>query len=181
MHSTESLPVDTTSRQPIMMLRIIVLALALGVVSFAAFAVAQSMGKPQVLAGKFDSLNLILLGVGITSLALGIILPAVIFASGRGSSPAGPATLAKTPEAARLLSIQQRIQTSTIIACALFEGGAFANVFGYMQTREMLHLILAGVLILGILARFPTAGAYQRRIDDELRRMQEDDAFKSAR
>jgi hypothetical protein len=112
---------------------------------------------------------------------MGAVLPAVIFAAGRGSPQSAPSALAKTPEAARLLSIQQRIQTSTIIACALFEGGAFANIFGYSMTRELLHLILAGVLILGILSRFPMAGSYQRRIDDELRRMQEQDAFKGTR
>ena len=181
MHSTESLPVDTTSRQPIMTLRIIVLALALGVVSYAGFVVAQNVGKPHVLVGKLDSLNLVLLGLGISALVLGIILPIVIFASGRASSQVGPSAPAKTSEQARLLSIQQRIQTSTIIACALFEGGAFANIFGYMQTRELLHLILGGVLLLGILSRFPMTGAYQRQIDDELRRMQEQDAFKSTR
>ena len=81
-----------------------------------------------------------------------------------------------------MLSIQQRIQTSTIIACALFEGGRVRQclwLHGYRAS--CLHLILAGVLVLGILSRFPLAGAYQRTIDDELRRMQEGDAFKSAR
>ena len=59
------------------------------------------------------------------------------------------------------------------VGCAVLEAGAFANAVGNMQTRESLHLVLAGLLVLGILARFPTTGGYQQQIDDELRRIQE--------
>ncbi|MBW8885570.1 MAG: hypothetical protein JF612_12535, partial [Planctomycetia bacterium] len=67
---------------------------------------------------------------------------------------------------------------SAIIGCAIFEGAAFANTFAYMQTREIAHLALAGVLVVGILAHFPTAGSYERRIEDELRRMGEEETFR---
>ena len=64
-----------------------------------------------------------------------------------------------------------------IIGCAIFEGAAFANTLAYMQTREVVHLALAGVLLVGILAHFPTAGSYERRIEEELRRMNEEESF----
>ncbi len=177
IHSTnEAVP----QRGPLMTLRIIVAALALGVASYGAFVVAQNIGKPQVLAARLDSLNVILLALGLVTLLLGIFVPYVVFSSSRGSLPQVPAELAKTPQQARLVAIQLRIQTATIIGCALFEGGAFANLFGYSQSRELLHLVLAGVLLLGICAHFPTTGAYERRIDDELRRQNEEEAFKQA-
>jgi hypothetical protein len=78
-----------------------------------------------------------------------------------------------SPEAQRVLAIQGRIQTATIVGCALFEGGAFANLVWYMNTGELLHLAMAGLLLLGILARFPLPGACERRIADELRRQEE--------
>jgi len=162
-----------------MTLRIIVAALAMGVGTFAAVAVAQNIGKPQVLAGKLDSLNLTLLGVGLIALPLGIVLPRLVFAASRRAPPLNPPP-GFSPEQSRIFSIQQRIQTSAIIGCALFEGGAFANIFGYMQTRELLHLVMAGALVLGILANFPTAASYEQRIEDERRRLEEEAAFPRA-
>jgi hypothetical protein len=152
----------------------------LGVISFAAVAISQNLGQPLILAGQLDSLQLTLLTIGAVTLLLGVFLPPVIFASSRGSlHPLQPHKI-QNPNDGRRLAIQQRVQISTIIGCALFEGGAFANLVGYMQTRELSHLVLAAVLLLGILARFPTAASYERRIDSELRRLVDEDAFKQA-
>src|SRR5438093_10292524 len=155
---------------PLMTLRIIIFALAMGVTTFAGFAVSQNINKPHTIAGKFDTQGLMFLAMGFIALPLGIILPRVIFAASRRARamnmPPGV-----TPEQLSMLTIQQRIQTSAIIGCAIFEGAAFANIMGYMQTREIVHLALAGALLVGILAHFPTAGSYERSIDDELRQM----------
>ena len=165
-------------RAPLLTLRIIVVALALGVGVFAAFAISQNIGKPHVLAGKLEPLNVVLLGMGLVVLPLGIFLPAVIFASSRHQPLRMPPHLIKDPLHGQVLGIMQRIQISTIVGCALFEGGAFANLVGYMQTRELMHLVLAGVCVLGILSRFPTTAAYEQRILDELRRLDEEEALK---
>jgi hypothetical protein len=162
---------------PLTTLRIIVFALALGVTTFAGFAVSHNINKPHAFAGKFDMQSWIFLAMGIVALPLGMMLPRVIFASGRTAPPMNmPPGVA--PDQARVLGVQQRIQTSAIIGCAIFEGAAFANTFAYMQTREIAHLALAGVLVVGILAHFPTAGSYERRIEDELRRMGEEETFR---
>jgi len=172
LESTSS-PTATTAG-PLMTMRIIVFALAMGVTTFAGFAVSQNFNKPHTIAGKFDTPGMIFLAMGLIALPLGMILPQIIFAASR-SAPAmmnwPPGT---SPEQARILGIQQRIQTSAIIGCAIFEGAAFANTFAYMQSREIVFLALAGVLLVGILAHFPTAGSYQRRVEDELRRMHEE-------
>jgi hypothetical protein len=171
----------------LMTLRIIVAALALGPVVFAGVAIGQNAGKPHALAGQLNSLNISLLGLGLITLVLGALVPRIVFAAGRNAKPTySPIGLSReqveivTPELVRIDGILQRIQTATIVGCALFEGGAFANVVGYMQTRELLHLILAGVLILGVLSCFPTAFSFQRRVEDELRQMKDADAFKES-
>jgi len=164
---------------PLMTLRIIVFALAMGVTTFAGFAVSQNINKPHTIGGKFDTPGMMFLAMGLVALPLGIILPRIIFAASR-SVPAmkmnwPPGT---SPDQARTVLVQQRIQTSAIIGCAVFEGAAFANVLAYMQTCEVVHLALAGVLLVGILAHFPTAGSYQRRAEDELRRISEEEGLR---
>lgn len=195
MDPRQSLPAETTADgQPLMTLRIIVLAMALGVTAFAIVAAIQNIHKPLVIAGRLQPLNIMLLGMGLAAVPLGLVLPATIASSNRGApnrnapqqappqlgAPPAHAAPAKIPHESSRLAIQQRIQVSTIIACAIFEGGAFANLVGYLQTGELLHLIVAGVLLLGILSRFPLTGAYERQIEDELRRMREEEALKPA-
>ena len=174
------LTIPENSRQPLAqqvnVLRIIVASMALGVLAFAGYAIYANMGKPVVFAGKLEPLNLILLGLGLATLILGFVFPPIIFRAAAGNPPPGlPAS--HDPAIAPLLAIQSRIQTATILGCALFEGGAFANVLGYMQSGELLHLILAGVLLLAILARFPLSGTSEQRILDELRRAKEQAAM----
>jgi len=160
-----------TSGPSLRVLRIVVVALAGGVISFALVAISQNAAKPLVLGGKLQPLNVMLLGMGLAAAPLGVFLPLIVFNASRKQTAS--AVLAKDALSARILAIQQRIHVATIVGCAVLEGGAFANVFGYLQTRELLHLILAGLLVLCILARFPTASGYQQQIDDELRRLQE--------
>ena len=57
-------------------------------------------------------------------------------------------------------------------------GGAFANLVAYTTRPELLNLLMAGILLLGILARFPQPGAFERRIEDELRRQNEEASLK---
>jgi hypothetical protein len=164
-------------------LRIIVLALFMGVVVFAGVAVSQNLGKPQVLATKLDPFNTALLGCGLLALVLGFVVPRFLPATSISALSTPPPGLtpeqlkAATPELLRIDAILQRVQTSTIIGCAFFEGGAFANVFGYMQSRELLHLVLAGVLIVAILIHIPTETGLERRIEEELRRQKDSDSF----
>jgi hypothetical protein len=167
----------TSTTGAVTTLRIIVFALAMGVTTFAGFAVSQNLNKPHVIGGKLDSQGMVFLVFGLAALPVGIILPRIIFAAGR-RAPAMNLPAGLTPEQARVIGIQRRIQTTAIIGCAIFEGAAFANTFAYMQSRDLLFLAMAGVLVVGILAHFPTAGSYQRRIENELRRMDEDELLR---
>lgn len=164
--------------QQIRVLQIIVFALAMGLFVFAGVATGQSFGKPQTLAGKFEPMNVAMLAFGGVALVMGIVLPGIMFRQIQVPTAAQAQFAAHGPEVARVLGVQMRIQTATIIGCALFEGGAFANLVAYMTTQELLHLIVAGVLLVGILARFPLPGATRERIDRELLRMKEEEGLR---
>jgi hypothetical protein len=161
-------------RQQILVLRIIVLAVVACAATFGGIAIAGNLGKPQLWAGKLEPMNLVLLAFGSAALLAGLIVPAIVFHHVAPLAAVSSELERKYgPEVAGVLKIQTRIQTATIAACALFESGAFANLVGYFLTVELLHLPLAGVLILAILARFPWPGACERTIETELRRSQE--------
>ena len=163
-------------RGAILTLRIIVAALVLGVVGFGVYAVAQNAGKPHTL-GNLDSLGVVMLVLGVVDGLLGVVVPRVMLQILRSMKPNAQQAAqwaALPPQVARVLAIQNRIQTVTIVGCALFEGAAFANLYAYLVKPELLHLLMAGLMLLGILAQFPLPGACERRIEDELRREKEE-------
>ena len=170
-------------RRTLTTLRIIVAALAMGVIVFGVIAVGQNLNKPHSLIGKLDPQNLTFLVMGVITLAMGLVVPRIVLGSQLKAPTTPPPGLtpeqfkAATPELLRIDAILQRVQTSTIVGCALFEAGAFANVFGYMQSRELAHLVLAGLLVLAILAQLPTETRLERCIEDALRRFRDQDSF----
>jgi|GEM_PF-1862528 hypothetical protein len=165
-------------RSQIRVLRIIVFSLAAGVVGFGVFAIVQNASRPQAFAGKLDFPGIIVVGMGLFLGLQGLILPGILFRFVKPNPAMASQFAAHSPDVAHVLMIQNRIQTATIVGCALFEGGAFANLFWYLTTAELLHLVMAGLLLLGILVRFPLPGACERRIEDELRREREEASIK---
>lgn len=167
-------------KQQVNVLRIIVISLAMGVIAFGVYAVIQHAGKPVVLAGELKPLNYVLLVFGLVALIGGFVAPALVLRgnpSSTANSPQLQHPAAKDPAVAKVLGLQARIQAATIIGCALFEGGAFANLYGYLQSAEALHLILAIVLLLGLLSKLPL-GSPEERIERMQRRMAEANQFK---
>jgi hypothetical protein len=165
-------------RQQIMVLRIIVASLAVGVVVFGVVAVSQNLGKQHGLGTHFDVISVFMLLFGVAVLIVGLVLPSLVFRQAKVAPQMAAQYAVHGPDAARALGVMGRIQTATIAGSAVFEGGAFANLFAYMTTAELLNLIMAGILLLGILARFPLPGACARRIEDELRRQNEEASLK---
>jgi hypothetical protein len=172
---------DAPLSQQIRVLQIIVFALAMGVIVFAGVAIGQNLGKPHTLAGKFEPLNVAMLAFGGVAFVMGIVLPGIMFRQIQVPTAAQPQFAAHGPEVVRVLGVQMRVQTATIIGCALFEGGAFANLVAYMTTQELLHLFVAGVLLLGVLARFPLQGSTRERVERELLRMKEEEGLGGGR
>jgi hypothetical protein len=169
---------DLSSLQPlrgaILTLRIIVFSLALGVIGFGVYTVVHNAGKPHTFAENLDSMSVAMLVFGVVDGLLGIVLPSMLFRFVKPNAEMSAQWAVHEPEVARVLGVQGRIQTATIVGCALFEGAAFANLYAYMVRPELLNLLMAGLMLLGILARFPLPSACERRIEDELRREKEE-------
>ncbi len=63
--------------------------------------------------------------------------------------------------------------SKTIIGAAILEGGAFANLVAFMLEGQIYSIVLAVLLLLGILAAFPTRTGLTEWVESHLRRVQE--------
>ncbi len=147
-------------------LQIIVVALILGVVCFGGFTVISGDG-PKTFFGP-DRMD-IMLAIGVISAVSSIVAPIFVGhpsrASTQNAQPAMQAMLTGEPDHDHAIYEAQRIQVTTIISCATLEGGAFANLFAFMTTQDLVHLLVATILVVGIMWRFPIRSRYLRRID----------------
>ncbi|MDX1948528.1 MAG: hypothetical protein SFU86_24290 [Pirellulaceae bacterium] len=155
----------------ILTLRIIVVALALGVLSFALVSIQLNASKPQ-LVGQQLSIPFLVLGLG--AIPAGMLLPALIFRSAMQALAKRISPDESASEIDLASAILGNLQTSTIIGCAFYEGGAFANLVQYMTAVELVHLGLAFMLLLLILTRFPWPGRVEEIIAGEIRRLKEE-------
>ena len=67
-----------------------------------------------------------------------------------------------------------------IIGAAFLEGPAFANFVGYMTEPHIVSAIVGVLLILAVLAEFPTVGRVESWLEQQLRLLQEERELKSA-
>jgi hypothetical protein len=150
-------------------LQIIVLALATGVCVFAVIAVVQTKGRLtwELPPARMEDTVFLLLG---TMTLLGsFVVPALIAPPAADNSK----LIASEDRHSKIaLQAAAAIQTRTIIACALVEGGAFANLVAVFTHGYGPALVLAAVLMSMIVLRFPTWGRYQERNEATTRRME---------
>lgn len=152
-------------------LQIIVVALATGVCIFAVIAVVKTKGQLTwefPLAQMQDSVFLLF---GMMTLVGSFVVPALITAP-----TASNQKLLPTDDRRGDLALQAAaaIQTRTIVACALLDGGAFANLLAVFTHGYGPSLVFAAVLMSMIVLRFPTWGRYLERIEAQIRRTDED-------
>jgi len=155
-----------------MTLRIIVFALSLGVTIFGAYAAIHNADKVQTFG---TNVNLMFLGITVPMFVAGFIVPRLLPGSFQGPAP-GPNDSA---EASAVRSAFVAIQTATIVGCALFEGAAFANLMAYFLDAELVHLAVAGIALVCILAHFPIASRIEQRIENQLQAARDEQQFKS--
>ena len=156
-----------TLRPLVMTLRIIVIALAMGVTFFAIFAAAHNAGKPLALGTKVNYLFLAIAG---PMFVAGFVVPRLL---PNGTLPGDQ------DDAAAIQAIFVPLQTATIVGCALFEGAAFANLVVYLQDGELVHLAVSGVALLCILAHFPIASRIEQRIEEQMQARRDEQQFKT--
>ena len=151
-----------------MVLRIIVVALAMGVLAFAAYVAVQNAGKPQNVGTNVHYLGLALsVPMLLAAFIVPRLTPKTMPVLPTGQQPADP-------EVAEAMGIFAAIQTSTIIGCAILEGTAFLNLVLYMINVELVHAAIAAFCVILILAQFPVNSRIEQRIEDQLRRQREE-------
>jgi hypothetical protein len=181
----------------VIVLRIIVVALACGVLGFAAVAVVtrvnrvqpQPPAQPQQAGGGLELLTMMALVAAPIATVLSLLVPAVMVKNIRrqiadgtygtypGQTAASRQGVAGLPE--DMASYVGLYQTKTIVGIALLEGAAFLAIVAFMLEGNWIALALGICLAAMILFSFPSAPRVanwirqQQRIatdDEKLRR-----------
>lgn len=151
-------------------LQIIVAALALGCVTFAAIAVVlQSAPEPAEGEDVFPVVTSMALAFGGFALVAQAVLGPLLLKQTRQSLVQQEGT--SPDDAMRILN---GYQTSTIVAAAFAEGACFFNLVAYMIDGSPYTLAMAGLLVLTILMRFPTENGVVEWLEREMRLVTEE-------
>lgn len=157
--------------------QVIVFALVSGVMAFAGYVVfIHDPGESEPQAQGGSELGLLMLGFAAITVVLRIVIPQVLVGSHRrkilgGEIPAAPNSPQLRTEEGWLM---QGYQATTLVAGALLEVPAFANLFAYMQDQQLYSLIVAGLLLLGMIALFPSRARVDRWLENQLRLLEEE-------
>jgi len=157
--------------------QIIVAALAMGVVTFAVVVVFFVSRGPAL---KGNLLTLLAISFAGVALVLGLVIPQLITAANRRRIAAGAWQSSPNQgpmpdsDAGRLA---MSYPAKLIAGAALFEGGCFFALVAYMLEGQPLSLGVAAVLLLCLLAHFPTLGRVEAWIEEQLRRVEDERRF----
>jgi hypothetical protein len=155
-------------------MQIIVGALAAGVILFGGIVLAL---RPLQGGAPLDGSLLTYMAAGAAFMALvaAMVIPSVLLRSQRQAIVAGTSTLVAgsiggepLPEAHRELGPLVAVyQTCLIIRSAILEGAAFFALVAYQLEQQPLSLAAAGMLLLFLLAKFPTRSKVEDAIESE--------------
>jgi hypothetical protein len=155
---------------PVLTMQIIVGALALGIVNFLLVVVFAI--KPQPLQNPAGQPLLTYMAVGGAVLAVvaSIFVPMIIAGAMRKTvlDSSADTQSSRSKEAANAGPLVQMYQTLLIIRCAFIEGAAFFSLVAYMIEGQTAALATAGVLLLILLAHFPTRSRVENWIESKI-------------
>lgn len=60
------------------------------------------------------------------------------------------------------------IQISVIAACSVLMAAAYINIWAFQTTKDVVHLVVLGFLLVGILCRMPTQTTFGQKIEEFL-------------
>ena len=144
--------------QIVMPLQIIVAALLMGVLSFA--AVAFFLGsKREADVARTPMLTYMSMAFAGVALILYFVVPGLIAA--RSSRALG-----RDASAAAYAPV---FQTKTIVACALAEGAAFFALVAYIIEGNLLSYAVVGVMVVAMLFQVPTRSGIRDWCEGQLR------------
>ena len=159
--------------------QVIVAALCMGIVSFAAYAIVTGpSGEPPddkfiTIAAACLAPVCIVLSLIATRVAVTVNRRKIADGTWKPASQQGPAP---STDAGKLAFVYQ---VKTIIGAALIEGPAFLALLAYMIEGSQLSLAVAGVMLLGVMAHFPTASRVETWIEGQLQMIKEQRQFSS--
>lgn len=149
-------------------LQIIVAALCSGLLMFLAIVLLMGLETtepaPAANAAEGESgfalLTLVAAAFTLVAIAMSFIVPRVIVAQTlrrfAASEPAKSNSSGEGPSGAEAQALLGLHQTQTIIGAAMLEGAGMFVIIAYMLEGQPAVLLLLVLLLLGILARFPT-------------------------
>jgi hypothetical protein len=164
-------------------MRIIVLAMAAGIVLFLTVILTVSeLARPLMPERQARLLTYIAAAYGGVALAAAPLISTLLMSAGMRqmaqSPPSKPkaATLPSPPEflqsdAGKLTALYA---TKTIISAAFYEGAALFLCVAYLLGRNPAATAIAAILLAALLWQLPTADRVQRWLESRLRQLEQD-------
>lgn len=162
--------------------KIIAGALIGGVAWFLAIAVFVRFngGKGLFAADPWDLsppgaiISLIALAMAAMVAVLAPVVARLMTAALRAKLAAGKPVGTMSPGATQVDQFRMVYQTQMIVRSAMFEGGAFFNGIAFMLEGRAPNLLAALILVVLMVATFPTRGAIDAFVDDQSALMREE-------
>jgi hypothetical protein len=150
-------------------MRILVIALALGVLSFLAVAVIVRVENPNLQASRTGFLTYGALGIAALLVLVQATVPALIATGLRWQLAAGkwPAPGAASTPADDFGKLCALYQTRLLLGAAMLEGGSFLLLIAYLMEGDVVALVGAGILLVLLLAKFPLRSAVEGWLADQ--------------
>ena len=161
-------------------LQIIVLALTLGLVSFLAVVLCLPTRAKRPAQGPvvLPVLTVAAFTVAVVVVPLSLVIPRLMvdaarkqIAAGKWTAKLPPGMPPPTTDAAQLAMVYQ---TQKIVGAALNEGAAFFALLAYVNEGNIIALVLAVLLIVGVALRFPRRDQVAAWIDNQLGQLDAD-------
>ena len=156
--------------------QIITVALCLGVTVFAGVVLAQRGVGGE---GNLGILTMTAMVLTVAGVPAGFLVGQQITRTARsrllGDTEAAQDQKGGTTTQA--VALVAAYQNKLIIAAALLEGPCFLALFAYLNEGHTASLALAGICLLGILARFPTVGQLTDWLERQLQLIREEQQF----
>ena len=139
--------------------RIIIVALASGVFTFAVVAISQVGGDPP----DDPLLAYMAAGFAVIAVIASSIVPSIVSRAALAGLP--PRSHVQQNDQARLGMIYGAFQTRNVVGGAILEGASLFCLVAYMLTARVWLLAIVGVLLLLMLRFLPTHGKLDRFVE----------------
>ncbi len=154
--------------------QIVVVALGMGIVTFAVVAVLMANDTADARAGAF---TFFAIGMAVICGGMSLLVRQGIVIAQRRRIANGTWKMQGRPEDAPVTDAGKLAVvylTKTIVGCALLEGACFVALFAFMMDGHLIGPVVAALLLLGVLAHFPTPGRVSDWVTDQLRLLEEE-------